>query len=103
MRRALFAGLAGWIFAFALSSLPAAQSPFDGQQIFRYDPFGDEQLWTDVLKMHEAAEQLRPDTALAVGLKIDVEALPPDLLEAVKMGKVPLDNPAVTVQLLRLN
>ena len=24
-----------------------------GQAIFRYDTFGDEQLWTDVLRMHE--------------------------------------------------
>src|SRR3954469_9998534 len=25
----------------------------DGQAIFRFDTFGDEQLWTDVLRMHE--------------------------------------------------
>jgi hypothetical protein len=24
-----------------------------GQQIFRFDTFGDEQLWTDTLHMHE--------------------------------------------------
>jgi len=24
----------------------------DGQAIFRFDTFGDEQLWTDVLRMH---------------------------------------------------
>ena len=27
--------------------------PLDGQAIFRFDTFGDEQLWTDVLRMHE--------------------------------------------------
>ena len=43
----------------------------------RYDTFGDEQLWTDVLRMHEVIATVAPATALAVGLKVDVEALPP--------------------------
>jgi hypothetical protein len=47
-----------------------------GQAIFRYDTFGDEQLWTDVLRMHEVIATVDPATALAVGLKVDVEALP---------------------------
>ena len=49
----------------------------DGQAIFRYDTFGDEQLWTNVLRMHEPIATVDPATALAVGLKVDVEALPP--------------------------
>ena len=49
----------------------------DGQAIFRFDTFGDEQLWTDVLRMHEVIPTVDPATALAVGLKVDVEALPP--------------------------
>ena len=48
----------------------------DGQAIFRFDTFGDEQLWTDVLRMHEVIPTVDPATALAVGLKVDVEALP---------------------------
>jgi hypothetical protein len=48
----------------------------DGQAIFRFDTFGDEQLWTDVLRMHEVIGTVDPATALAVGLKVDVEALP---------------------------
>ena len=48
----------------------------NGQAIFRYDTFGDEQLWTDVLRMHEVIATVDPATALAVGLKVDVEALP---------------------------
>ena len=28
--------------------------------IFRYDTFGDEQLWTDVLRMHEAIAPFHP-------------------------------------------
>jgi hypothetical protein len=47
-----------------------------GQAIFRYDTFGDEQLWTDVLRMHEVVATVPPATALAVGLKVDVEARP---------------------------
>lgn len=75
----------------------------DGQAIFRFDTFGDEQLWTDVLRMHEAVATVDPATALAVGLKVDVEALPRPVITALKTGQVDLTNPAVTVELLRLN
>lgn len=74
-----------------------------GQEIFRYDTFGDEQLWTDVLRMHEVVATVPPATALAVGLKVDVEALPPALQDALAAGQVDLTDPAVTVELLRLN
>jgi mono/diheme cytochrome c family protein len=75
----------------------------DGQAIFRFDTFGDEQLWTDVLRMHEAIPTVDPVTALAVGLKVDVDALPDDVVAALRAGEVDLTNPAVTVELLRLN
>ena len=75
----------------------------EGQAIFRYDTFGDEQLWTDVLRMHEVIATVPPATALAVGLKVDVDALPPALIRALKRGQVDLTNPSVTVELLRLN
>jgi hypothetical protein len=74
-----------------------------GQTIFRYDTFGDEQLWTDVLRMHEAIQDVDPLTALGVGLKVDVEALPPALIAALQAGLVDLTDPAVTIELLRLN
>ena len=74
-----------------------------GQAIFRFDTFGDEQLWTDVLRMHEVIPTVDPATALAVGLKVDVEALPPRVIAALRAGDVDLTNPAVTVELLRLN
>src|SRR5690242_2784609 len=73
-----------------------------GQAIFRYDTFGDEQLWTDVLRMHEVIATVPPATALAVGLKVDVDALPPAVLDAARAGQVNLDDPAVTVALLGL-
>ncbi len=75
----------------------------DGQAIFRYDTFGDEQLWTDVLRMHEVLPTVPPTVALAVGLKVDVEALPREVKAALLAGDVDLANPAVTVELLRLN
>jgi hypothetical protein len=83
---------------------PQEQRGIDaGRQIFRYDTFGDEQLWTDVLRMHEVVANVPPATALAVGLKVDVDALPPAVIEALQAGQVDLTNPAVTVELLRLN
>jgi hypothetical protein len=75
----------------------------DGQSIFRFDTFGDEQLWTDVLRMHEVIPGVDPATALAVGLKVDVDALPAGVVTALQAGEVDLTNPAVTVELLRLN
>lgn len=75
----------------------------DGQAIFRFDTFGDEQLWTDVLRLHEAVATVPPATALAVGLKVDVQALPPALTAALAAGHVDLTDPAVTIELLRLN
>jgi mono/diheme cytochrome c family protein len=75
----------------------------DGRAIFRYDTFGDEQLWTDVLRMHEVIATVPPATALAVGLKVDVDALPRPLIASLRAGQVDLTNPGVTVELLRLN
>jgi len=75
----------------------------DGQAIFRFDTFGDEQLWTDVLRMHDVIATVDPATALAVGLKIDIEALPPPVIAALRAGQVNLADPAVTVELVRLN
>lgn len=46
-----------------------------GQQIFRFDTFGDETQWTDTLRMHEVIRTaVDPTTALSVGLKVDAEA-----------------------------
>jgi mono/diheme cytochrome c family protein len=75
----------------------------DGQATFRYDTFGDEQLWTNVLRMNEPIATVDPATALAVGLKVDVDALPPAIVAALRAGQVDLTDPAVTVALLSLN
>jgi len=84
----------------------------EGKQIFRFDTFGDEDFWGGQLRLHEAIEGeqfsgvgpgVSPETALAVGLKVDVEALPRPLQNQLKQGKVDLTDPAVTLALLKLN
>ena len=74
-----------------------------GQDIFRYDTFGDEQLWTTVLRMHEVIPNVDPATALSVGLKVDIDALPQAVITALRSAAVDLTDPAITVELLRLN
>ena len=75
-----------------------------GQQIFRFDTFGDETFWTDTLRMHEViAKAVDPTTALSVGLKVDAQALPPAVVDGIKSGRISLRSPATTVALLKLN
>ena len=76
----------------------------EGQQIFRFDTFGDEVYWTDTLRMHEViASAVSPATALQVGLKVDADALPTALKQAIAAGQVDLNDPATTIALLKLN
>jgi cytochrome c5 len=84
----------------------------EGRRIFRFDTFGDEVFWTDKLKLHLAIEGTKfggvgpgvsPKTALAVGLKVDMDALPADLIEKIKRGEVNLDDPATTLALIKLD
>jgi hypothetical protein len=90
----------------------------DGRKTFRFDTFGDEAFWGDLLGLHKAIQGtafggvatpdlnldgVSPKTALAVGLKVDVEALPRELVGALRRGQVNLDDPATTLALLRLN
>src|SRR5215204_1585224 len=84
----------------------------EGRQIFRFDTFGDEVFWGDKLKLHQAIQGSKfggvgagvsPKAALAVGLKVDMEALPAALVGQLKAGKVNLDDPATTLELLKLN
>jgi hypothetical protein len=89
----------------------ATQLVDQGRQIFRFDTFGDEQFWGGSLKLHRAVAGaanggvgpgLSPRAALGVGLKVDVDALPPELQQALQRGEVDLDDPAVTLALLKL-
>src|SRR3954466_4931301 len=63
----------------------AAQSITNGRATFRFDTFGDEAFWGDALKLHQAiagsanggvGPGVSPKTALAVGFKVDAEAVP---------------------------
>src|SRR5213079_3124970 len=83
-----------------------------GREIFRFDTFGDEAFWGDTLKLHQAIAGSRfggvgpgvsPKMALSLGLKVDAAVLPADLVSSVKAGAVNLDDPAVTLMLLKLN
>jgi hypothetical protein len=89
----------------ALLATPVALAPPPGgQHIFRFDTFGDEQLWTDQLRMHEVIESsVDPLTALSVGLKVDADALPREVIEGIIAGTIPLDDPATTLALLELD
>ena len=80
-----------------------------GKRIFRSDTFGDEAFWGDALRLHEAVEGARfggvgdglsPAAALALGLKVDAEALPPATLAALRAGRINVNDPAVTLALL---
>jgi mono/diheme cytochrome c family protein len=75
-----------------------------GKDIFRFETFGDETFWTDTLHMNEVIEQaVDPTTALAVGLKVDTDSLPPEVVSAIQSGAISLTDPATTVALLKLN
>ncbi len=90
----------------------ANRKVMEGRQIFRFDTFGDEAFWGGTLKLHQAiagaanggtGPGVNPKTALAVGLKVDVDALPGNLIIDLKKGRVNLDDPATTLALLKLN
>jgi hypothetical protein len=83
-----------------------------GKNIFRYDTFGDQDFWSGKLQLDKAIEGqenggvgpgVSPTTALAVGLKVDSQALPRSLVNAIKKGKVDLNDPKTTLALLKLN
>jgi hypothetical protein len=83
-----------------------------GREIFRFDTFGDEAFWGSALQLHRAIEGSRlggvgpglsPKGALAAGLKVDANALPTAVVEAIKKGKVDLNSPKTTLALLKLN
>ncbi|MGV8954065.1 MAG: hypothetical protein ACOH2M_23400 [Cypionkella sp.] len=102
----LLAASVGAIFAASPPGEPLAGAALvkQGQQVFRYDTFGDEIKWTDQLHMNQViSTQVSPVTALAVGLKVDVEALPESVKQGIVDGTIDLNDPAVTVALLSLN
>lgn len=80
------------------------QTLAEGQRVFRHETFGNEQFWTDTARMHEVVQSaVSPNLALKVGLKVDADAIPPAVAQAIKDGQVDLNSPATTVTLLKLN
>ena len=75
-----------------------------GKDIFRFETFGDETKWTDTLHMDQViGTAVDPTTALAVGLKVDSEALPAAVVQGIQNGSISLTSPATTVALIKLN
>jgi cytochrome c5 len=85
----------------------------EGKNTFRFDTFGDEAFWgAGGLELQRSIVGaglggvglgVSPTTALSVGLKVDAAALPEKLVTSIKAGEVDLSDPAVTVELLKLN
>jgi len=117
-----------WVVSATIAAgSPAAQRPdgFDqlvgqnaermmseGRQTFRFDTFGSEVFWGDTLQLHQGIQGERfggvgpgvsPATALAVGLKVDADALPAPIVAAARRGEIDLNDPATTLALLKLN
>jgi hypothetical protein len=89
----------------------AEQLAQQGKNIFRNDTFGDQDFWGGSLQLHRAIEGAKnggvgpgvsPATALAVGLKVDQDALPAALVQQIRAGKVDLNDPSVTLALMKL-
>jgi hypothetical protein len=84
----------------------------EGKNIFRYDAFGDEAFWSGLLHIDKAiagagnggfGPGVSPKAALAVGLKVDAEALPANIVAGISNGTISLDDPATTIALIKLN
>jgi hypothetical protein len=84
----------------------------EGRKTFRFDTFGSEDFWGGKLKLHEAiagekqggvGPGLSPKKALELGLKVDVNAIPKELADALDKGAVDLADPASTLVLLKAN
>ena len=74
----------------------------EGRNIFRFDTFGSEGFWGGELKLHQAiageanggvGPGISPEKALELGLKVDINAIPADVAEALGRGEVDLGDP----------
>ena len=84
----------------------------EGRRTFRFDTFGDEVYWSDGLGLDRAiageknggvGAGVSPKAGLALGLKVDMDALPATLVDQIKANKVDLNDPATTIALIKLN
>jgi len=107
---ALFVGSGLGLMVACSDDGPAGPEPLDpalvtqGKDIFRFDTYGNETFWTDTLRIHDViTSAVDPTTALGVGLKVDAEALPAEVVQGIQNGSVSLTDPATTVALLKVN
>ena len=84
----------------------------EGRTAFRFDTFGGEVFWGGALQLHQAIKGanlggvgpgISPSTALSLGLKVDLDALPQPLINQLRRGEVDLNDPATTIALLKLD
>jgi hypothetical protein len=66
---------ARWIRGAQARQESSAAKVGEGQRVFRFETFGDEQLWTDKLRLNEVVEKNVDPTTLMVGLKVDAAVL----------------------------
>jgi hypothetical protein len=104
----LLRGLSGFDRKIAVNTIDMLQ---EGRAAFRFNTFGDEAFWGAGIRLHDAIKGavrggvgpgLSPAAALELGLKVDLEALPASLVGSLSRDEVDLDDPAVTLALLRL-
>ena len=83
----------------------------NGRKIFRDETFGSEEFW-GTLGLHRAilgeknggvGPGVSPNTAVGVGLKVDMERVPAAVAAGIATGVVKLDDPANTIALLKAN
>ena len=67
-----------------------------GRTAFRYQTFGSDRFFSDVLHLDAVLSQVSPRVALGLGVKVDVDRLPAAVRQALLRGQVNLDDPAVT-------
>ena len=96
----------------AVSSKKSKSLVAQGKEIFRFDDFGDKDFWSGLLHIDKAilgannggfGPGVSPAAALAIGLKVDVDALPADVRAGITSGAIKLNDPANTITLLKLN
>ena len=87
---ALLVGTGVVLMAACSDDGPAGPEPLDpvlvaqGKDIFRFDTYADETFWTDTLRIHDVITgAVDPATALSVGLKVDAEALPAEVVQGM--------------------
>jgi hypothetical protein len=87
----------------------------EGRETFRHETYGDEAFWSNTIHLNagiagtangggpDAGAGLSPNLALAAGLKVDIDAVPPSVLAGVADKSISLDDPAITLALIGLD